>query len=166
MNSLPAPRATRALGTLAVLALLLAGTLLLRAGTAHAAQWMWLTLPDQTPLLAEVMISTEERARGMMFKSGYPDDQVMLFMYPADGPRQIWMKNCHFPLDVAWLDAAGRVTAVMERVPPCRRDPCPVYGPESPARHFVEGTVGWLERYGVREGSILGLGPLSPDRPR
>ncbi len=126
---------------------------------------MWLSPPHSPPLLTEVMISAEERARGMMFRHSYPDDQLMLFMYPADGLRQIWMKNCTFPLDVAWLDAAGKVVATMEKVPPCKADPCPVYGPKTPTRHFVEGKQGWLARHRITTGDVIRLGPMFPAKP-
>ncbi len=138
---------------------------LLWAAPAHASQWMWISPPNSPPLLTEVMISAEERAQGMMFKHSYPDNQLMLFMYPADGRHQIWMKNCHFALDVAWLDVAGKVVATMQQVPPCKRDPCPIYGPKTQTRHFVEGRQGWLERYHIAIGDTLRLGPMFPSKP-
>ncbi|MBI5137455.1 MAG: DUF192 domain-containing protein [Nitrospirae bacterium] len=138
---------------------------LLWAAPAGAAEWMWLSLPGGRPVLAEVMRAPADRARGMMFRPGFPDDRLMLFLYEADGVRKIWMKNCRFSLDVAWLDPAGRVVATLESVPPCVGEPCPVYGPDTPARHFVEGTAGWLERFGVVEGDALRLGPLLPAMP-
>jgi len=120
---------------------------------------MWLRVAEK-PVLAEVMLSQQERATGMMFRQHFPDDQLMLFMYQQDGRHQIWMKNCHFPLDVAWLDGAGTVVAVATDTPPCRKTPCPIYGPDTDTRHFVEGTAGWLNRYGVGLGSTIKFGPL------
>jgi uncharacterized membrane protein (UPF0127 family) len=125
---------------------------------AAGVDWRWLALPDGSRLKAEVKATPEERRQGLMFRPSLPPDRLMLFSYPADGTRRIWMKNCRFAIDVAWLDADGRVVGTARSLPPCPRMPCPEYGPDVPARHFVEGTEGWLEAHGVVEGTRIGLG--------
>jgi uncharacterized membrane protein (UPF0127 family) len=130
---------------------------------------MWLTLHtanrDDITVLSEVMRTPEDHARGMMYRHHFPDDRLMLFMYSKDGAHRIWMKNCRFPLDVAWLDSAGRVVDSILNAPPCKAEPCPIYGTKAPTRYFIEGTAGWLARYGVEKGTVIGLGPLLPTVP-
>jgi len=137
----------------------LLGWWLLTPSWAAAESYMWLKVAEQ-PVLAEVMVGPQERATGMMFRPHFPDDRLMLFMYQHDGRHQIWMKNCRFALDVAWLDAAGTVVSTATNLPPCKKAPCPIYGPSADTRHFIEGTVGWLSRYGVGKGSHIELGAL------
>jgi uncharacterized membrane protein (UPF0127 family) len=146
--------------------------LLLAPGALWAADSLTtLVLPDGSRATAEVMDTPETRARGLMYRDGLPEGRLMLFRYDADGTRRVWMKNCRFAIDVAWLDAGGTVLAVSRGLPPCTHDPCPEYGPDAPARHFVEGAAGWLDAHGVRAGRRIGLGrqaeppPLPAGRP-
>jgi uncharacterized membrane protein (UPF0127 family) len=141
----------------AAVALLLAG-LLLPPAAARAERWMRVALPDGGEALAEVMVTPQERARGLMHRDALAPGRLMLLHYTEDGTRRIWMKHCRFPIDVAWLDARGRVLAVARDVPPCKQDPCPQYGPDIPSRDIVEGPAGWLDAHGVRVDGRIGLG--------
>jgi uncharacterized membrane protein (UPF0127 family) len=130
------------------------------ATRALAAGEAWLTLPDGEALKAEVMISLEERQRGLTGRAALPEDRLMLFAYPEDGVHHVWMKGCKFPIDVAWLDAGGIVVAVAEGLPPCPCEPCPIYGEEISSRYFVEGVAGWLKDRGVAVGTRIRVGPI------
>jgi uncharacterized membrane protein (UPF0127 family) len=132
--------------------------LLLSDAPVLAAGWMRLSLPDGGHMLAEVMEAPAERAQGLMFRDGLPPGRLMLFFYTEDAERRLWMKNCRFPIDVAWVAADGGVVAVRRGLPPCGQDPCPQYTPGVPARHFIEGPAGWLAAHGVAVGGRIGLG--------
>ena len=147
----------RAASAALVLSLLLA---ILPAGRALAAGEAWLTLPRGEALKAEVMISEDERHRGLTGRAALAEDRLMLFAYPEDGVHHVWMKGCKFPIDVAWLDAGGIVVQVAEALPPCPREPCPIYGEEISSRYFVEGVAGWLKDRGVAVGTRIQVGPI------
>jgi uncharacterized membrane protein (UPF0127 family) len=132
------------------------------AGIAGAAGKTSLTLPSGDTLAAEVMVSDDERHRGLMARASLPADTLMLFAYPDDGVHHVWMKGCRFPIDVAWLDAAGTVVWVEEGLPPCAREPCPIFGPEASSRYFVEGIAGWTKARGVAVGAHVGVGKIEP----
>lgn len=121
-----------------------------------------LGLPNGDALPAEVMISDDERHRGLTGRESLPEDRLMLFAYPDDGVHHVWMKGCRFPIDVAWLDGSGMVVWVEESLPPCPREPCPIFGPEMASRSFVEGVAGWLNARGVAVGAHLEVGPIAP----
>jgi len=140
--------------------LLLLPLLTTSAGTAAAAGLSRLTLPDGASLAAEVMISADERHHGLTGRASLAEDRLMLFAYPDDGVHHVWMKGCLFAIDVAWIDAGGTVLAVLEALPPCPREPCPIYGPEIDSRYFVEGVAGWLKARGVAVGTRIGVGPV------
>ncbi len=88
-----------------------------------------LTLPSGKVLQAEVMVSDEDRAMGLMFRPSLPLDRGMIFVFETADFHGIWMKNCRFPIDILWLDEEKKVVHVAESVPPCKADPCPVYNP-------------------------------------
>ena len=113
----------------------------------------------QTSFLSEVAATDPEKAKGLMYRQSLPKDRCMFFVYSADGDHAIWMKNCLIALDVAWVDAEGRVVEIAERVPPCspmRGDDCPSYGGSVPSRHFIEFAAGTFKRLGLKKGDRRG----------
>ena len=113
----------------------------------------------QTSFLAEVAATEPEKATGLMYRQSLAKDRCMFFVYGEEGYHGIWMKNCLIALDVAWIDAEGRVVETAEHVPPCspmRGDDCPTYGGTIPARHFIEFSVGTFKRLGLKKGDRLG----------
>ena len=111
-----------------------------------------LTLPSGKVLQAEVMVSDEDRAMGLMFRPSLPLDRGMVFIFETADFHAIWMKNCKFPIDIVWLDEERRVVHVAEAVPPCKAEPCPVYNPMRRASYVVELNAGQARR----EKAVLG----------
>lgn len=113
----------------------------------------------QTTFLAEVAATEQEKAKGLMYRQSLAKDRCMFFVYGEDGYHSIWMKNCLIALDVAWIDAEGRVVETAEHVPPCspmRGDDCPTYGGKLPSRYFIEFQSGTVRRLGLKKGERLG----------
>jgi uncharacterized protein len=123
---------------------LAAGALAL-AGLAGATPAV-VTLPSGKVLQAEVMVSDEDRAMGLMFRPSLPLDRGMVFVFETADFHAIWMKNCKFPIDIVWLDEQRRVVHVAEAVPPCKDEPCPVYNPMRRASYVVELNAGQARR--------------------
>ena len=116
-------------------------------------------LVKQTPFMAEVAGTEAEKAKGLMYRQSLAKDRCMFFVYGEDGNHTIWMKNCLIALDVAWVDAEGRVVEVFDHVPPCSPmlgDDCPTYGGQVPSRHFIEFPAGTFRRLGLKKGDRLG----------
>jgi hypothetical protein len=106
-----------------------------------------------------------------MFRESLPPRTGMLFLFSDGGPHRFWMKNTMIPLDMIWLDPEGRVLFISANTPPCKADPCPNYGPETPVSTVLEIAGGMAEREGVKVGSVIRLVdippaiPLSPPEP-
>ncbi len=64
----------------------------------------------------DVADSLLAQTRGLMFRTGVPDDYAMVFRFHRAKPRTFHMVFVPFPLDVVWL-FDGKVTAV-ERLRP------------------------------------------------
>jgi uncharacterized protein len=107
-------------------------------------------LPDGRSVTAELAVSDEERARGLMFRKTLGPDQGMLFVFEQEGRHSFWMKDTWIPLDMLWLDGAKRVIHIEADVPPCRAEPCPSYGPRFPARYVLELRAGGAAEYGIK----------------
>ena len=59
------------------------------------------------------VVSTEAAIeRGMGGRKSLARDAGMLFVFPEARSRRFWMKNCLISLDIMFLDARGRITAI------------------------------------------------------
>jgi len=128
------------------------------AADAAAAGWGTARLPDGHSVVLELAVTAEAQARGYMFRERVGDDEGMLFVYDRDDLRGFWMKNCRVPLDIIWLDAAGRVVEVAADRPPCPEEgACPSVSSSSPARFVLELAAGQAAAHGVRPGARVAL---------
>jgi uncharacterized membrane protein (UPF0127 family) len=110
------------------------------------------------PVAIEVEIAetTEERRRGLMHRESLPEQAGMLFVYDEPHRGSFWMKNTLIPLSIAFLDAGGRVLAVLDMTP-CQADPCPRYDPGIEYSSALEVNEGAFSRWGVELGDMLTL---------
>jgi uncharacterized membrane protein (UPF0127 family) len=112
-------------------------------------------LPSGAVYRLELAHTPEEQAQGLMFRESLPEKTGMLFLFPDKGVHRFWMKNTMIPLDMIWMDAEGKVLFVSADTPPCKADPCPSYGPESPAAMVLEIAGGKAAREKIGVGSVL-----------
>jgi uncharacterized membrane protein (UPF0127 family) len=98
--------------------------------------------PNGEVLTAELALTEEDRARGLMFRKDLNEDQGMLFVFEEEGRHAFWMKNMTFSIDILWLDRQKRIVHIEHRVPPCQNEPCPSYPPDYPALYVLELRAG------------------------
>ena len=108
---------------------------------------------DGTVVMAEVVTSFEDRARGLMYRDALGDDKGMLFVFDTDACYAFWMKNMNFPIDILWLDGGMGVVDIAT-AEPCT-DNCLSYVPDHPARYVLEVPAGFAAAHGISTGSIL-----------
>ena len=115
-------------------------------------------LPDGDRITAELAMTPEQQARGMMFRSHLAEDRGMLFVGARASPRSFWMYQCLIPLDIIWLDGAKRIVEIVREAPPCReRDPqrCPSYGGNVNSVYVLELAAGQAAGRGLELGDAL-----------
>jgi uncharacterized membrane protein (UPF0127 family) len=112
-------------------------------------------LPSGAVYRLELARTPEEQGQGLMFRESLPEKTGMLFLFGDKGVHRFWMKNTMIPLDMVWMDAEGRVLFVSADTPPCKADPCPSYGPESPASSVLEVAGGKAAKEKIVVGSTL-----------
>lgn len=122
------------------------------------------TMPRGEVIRVEVAANPESRQRGLMFRDALAPDRGMIFLFPEHGPHSFWMKNTLIPLDILWLDAAGRIVHIGAKTPPCEADPCPSYSPGKDASYVLELAAGRAAELGLREGDRLRLSGLEAYR--
>jgi uncharacterized membrane protein (UPF0127 family) len=112
-------------------------------------------LPSGAVYRLEIARTPEEQAQGLMFRESLPDRTGMIFLFDDKGVHRFWMKNTMIPLDMVWMDAEGKVLFISADTPPCRADPCPTYGPDSPAASVLEIAGGRAAKEKIVVGSVL-----------
>lgn len=107
----------------------------------------------------EMARTAAERRQGLMEREHLAEDAGMLFLYsdtqsPLNG---FWMYRTLIPLDIAFLDAEGRIRAI-RHMEPCGSDnprDCPVTMPGVAYRAALEVNAGTFEALGVEEGDCV-----------
>jgi len=74
-------------------------------------------------LHVEPALKPEVRYKGLSFRDHIPPDEGMLFVFPSPQQLTFVMRDCLVPIDIAFLDAAGRVVAMHEmQIEPRKED--------------------------------------------
>jgi len=121
----------------------------LKVGMA-SNQFVQIYFPDGQSVRAELAVTPEERAQGLMFRQKIEFDQGMLFVFEREGIYSFWMKNMAVYLDLIWLDKEKRIVHVEREVPPCAEEPCPTYASNVPALYVLELRAGSFEKRGLK----------------
>ncbi len=66
----------------------------------------------------EVANTSEEKARGLMFRRSLADDAGMLFPYEPPQEATMWMRNTYISLDMVFIRADGIVHRIEEGTEP------------------------------------------------
>jgi uncharacterized protein len=101
-------------------------------------------------LTAEVADTPAAREVGLMHRPAMPENQGMLFVFPADGRQCMWMKDTLIPLSVAFIDAQGHIVNIADMQPHSREIHCSA----GPVRYALEMNRGWFQRRAVQAGDL------------
>jgi len=125
-------------------------------------------------LEVEVARTIPERSRGLMERDDLKERTGMLFLYDRrqSSRNGFWMYRTRIPLDIAFIDEAGRI-AEIHRMTPCtasQAGECPVTRPSVPYRAALEVNAGAFEAMGVAAGDCVswpgGGGLCGPEAAR
>ena len=92
-----------------------------------------------------------QQARGLMGVKHMPADRGMLFLFGKPVSVSFWMHDTLIPLDMIFLDKAGRVTRVHARARPL--DDTPIFGGDA-VFAVLEVNGGVAERAGIVPGTL------------
>lgn len=117
----------------------------------------------------EVAADPQTQYRGLGGRTEIPRNAGMLFVNASPRPLAFVMRDCPIPIDVAFLDAEGRVLNVhtMPPEPPRRPDESagdyearlPAYPSAGPAQYAIELAGGRFAELGVGKGDRIAVSP-------
>jgi hypothetical protein len=114
-------------------------------------------LEQQRTVYVAIAADESEREQGLMFRQELAGDQGMLFIYPDQARRGMWMKNTLLALDVVFLSGEGYIVALLKDLQPCRKDPCRIYDSKASARYMLELNAGFIDKHGLKVGQKVTL---------
>ncbi|MGP1309361.1 MAG: DUF192 domain-containing protein [Phycisphaerales bacterium] len=113
----------------------------------------------------ELALDEPSRIHGLSGRESIDPQGGMLFVFPSSMRREFVMRDCPVPIDIAFLDASGRVVAVHEMTPepPQREGETDIqyeyrlkrYPSRFPAQFAVETAGGRLAALGLKEGDKI-----------
>ncbi len=104
----------------------------------------------------EIADTRDAQTIGLGGRPSLAADAGMLFVFGASSTRNFHMKDCYFPIDVAFLDVDG--TIINLATMPVEDDPAnPVrqYRSHRPAKYVLETAGGTWDQIGARPGDTI-----------
>jgi uncharacterized protein len=112
------------------------------------------TVPNGTTIQLEVARTPAQQAKGLMYRPALPNNRGMLFQFPSPQPVSFWMKNVPVSLDMVFLHK-GVVKYIQSSAPPCKSEPCPTYGPNTPIDTVIELRSGRAAELNLKVDDIV-----------
>ncbi|GAC1037461.1 hypothetical protein thsps117_22180 [Pseudomonas sp. No.117] len=134
------------------------GLLATLAVAAYSAERLELRIGDQR-LRVEIATTPSQRAQGLMGRPPLRADEGMLFVFPGDEQRCLWMRDTPSPLAAAFITARGEILNTAEMQPLSDTRHCS----RAPARYALETAAGWFSTRGLGQGTrVQGLEAVAP----
>ncbi|MEK6803741.1 MAG: DUF192 domain-containing protein [Nitrospirota bacterium] len=139
-----------------VLLLILLVSVILFLGGPKESELIIVEFPNGKTMETEVASTPEKLLFGLAFREGLPADTGMLYIFESTGLHRVQTRQFRIAVDMVWIDESHHVVQLLEQVPPCEKDPCPLYGPPpEPVRYLIEAEAGSIRRAGITTGMEL-----------
>tara|TARA_Y100000310_G_scaffold103009_1_gene101144 strand:+ start:1990 stop:2415 length:426 start_codon:yes stop_codon:yes gene_type:complete len=94
----------------------------------------------------EIAKTSEEKAKGLMFRENLDENKGMLFIFEKQGIRSFWMKNTLIPLDIIWINKNKEIVSIKKNAQPCDII-CNSIIPDSEALYVLEVNAGQANNF-------------------
>jgi hypothetical protein len=101
-------------------------------------------------VVAEVALTPEARAQGLMYRDRVPDGTGMLFVSERQEVQSFWMQNTYVNLDIAFMDAGFRIVDIQQMEALSTE----FHESAAPALYALEVREGWFEERGIEVGHV------------
>ncbi|WP_371195698.1 DUF192 domain-containing protein [Glaciecola sp. SC05] len=112
-----------------------------------------LVFSNDVSIEVEFANDPQSRALGLMYRREMCENCGMLFKFDSVRIASIWMKNTYIPLDLAYINAFGKIIDIKQLVP---HDLTSVAS-SMPVLYALEMNKGWFEKNGIATGDTVKL---------
>ncbi|MGH7942708.1 MAG: DUF192 domain-containing protein [Limisphaerales bacterium] len=126
------------------------------SGPQPRLQTMKIYLGAET-LDAELALTREEEATGLMYRTNITDQTAMLFVLPEPllPPGGFWMTNCPVSLSAAYIGPDGVIEEIHHLE---KNDNVPVLASHNNIVYVLEVNDGWFARHHINPGTLIRTG--------
>ena len=146
------PKRHRAVLLIGLALLLITGSLFLT--TEPDPGTIIVTFPSGNQIETEVANTRQKIFFGLAFREHLPENAGMLYIFEVSDRHQLSTHGFKIPVDMIWLDESRYVVHLVEHAEPCKKEPCPFYGPPPEnARYVIQTAVGFIRKEGLKPGA-------------
>jgi hypothetical protein len=99
----------------------------------------------------QVALTPEQHQIGLMYRAEMPQNEGMIFVFPAPSQQCFWMKNTILPLTAAFIADDGTIVNLEDMKPQTTDSHCSL----KPVRYVLEMNQGWFAKKGIKAGSKM-----------
>lgn len=110
-------------------------------------------------LRLQIAKTPEQLAYGLMFRKKLAPYDGMLFLFNHERKVQMWMKNTPLPLDMLFLDNAGKIVEIKRNAVPYSET---IIATHQPVSSVIELEAGRAKKLSATLGTILSDGVCKP----
>jgi len=104
-------------------------------------------------LLASLSTTPESQAKGLAIKDSLEETEGMLFIFESPQKYSFWMKDMKFPIDIIWINSAGKIVHIENNLQPCIfLLPCPSYTPKDDSLYVLEVVSNFTNKFNINIG--------------
>lgn len=111
-----------------------------------------LTIMTQTGKVAydvEIAQTREQSEKGLMYRTDFPKNRAMLFIFADEHIITMWMANTPLPLDMIFLNEKGIIVSVAKNTTPYSTK---IVSSHEPAAFTIELNAGEVEKNAIGIG--------------
>ncbi len=101
---------------------------------------------------AELALTREQVATGMMFRTNLTDADAMLFVFGSPHRAGFWMKNCPESLSAAYIDPTGAIAEIVRLE---ANNTNSVNAVSDNIQYVLEVKEGWFQRHNIAPGAVI-----------
>jgi uncharacterized membrane protein (UPF0127 family) len=120
-------------------------------GPQPKLQTMKIYLGSET-LDAELALTPEQQATGLMYRTNITDETAMLFVLPGLERASFWMTNCPMSESAAYIGPDGVIEEIHHFE---KNDNVPVVAAHDNIFYVLEVNDGWFTRHNINTGTFI-----------
>lgn len=101
---------------------------------------------------AEMALTPEQQALGLMFRQKLPFDEGMLFVFQTEQIISMWMKNTYLPLDMIFFDDNHTIVHIYQNARP---HDLSIISSRVPVLGVLEVNAGFVQKNHIKLGDKI-----------
>lgn len=107
------------------------------------------TTSGEKSFALEIADTDQNRSAGLMYRTNFPADRAMIFVFGEERQVMMWMANTPLPLDMLFVRKDGTIAHIAENTKPFSKD---IVSSGAPVAFVIEVNAGIAAKLGIKAG--------------